>query len=35
MRHLLRKSIPFVHAALIGSLAAAVLAAVAVLISHS
>jgi hypothetical protein len=35
MRHVLRKSIPFVRAALIGSLAAAMLAGVAMLISHS
>ena len=35
MRRVLRKSIPFVHAALIGTLAAAVVAGVAMLISHS
>jgi hypothetical protein len=35
MRHVLRKSIPFVQAALIGTLAAAALAGVAFLISHS
>jgi hypothetical protein len=35
MRHALRKSIPFVQAALIGTLAAAALAGVAFLISHS
>jgi hypothetical protein len=35
MRHVLQKSIPFVQAALIGTLAAAALAGVAFLISHS
>lgn len=35
MRRALRKSIPFMQAALIGTLAAAVLVAVAMLISHS
>jgi hypothetical protein len=35
MRRVLRKSIPFVQAILIGSLAAVVLAGVAMLISHS
>jgi hypothetical protein len=35
MRRVLRKSIPFVQAVLIGTLAAAVLAGVAMLISHS
>jgi hypothetical protein len=35
MRRALRKSIPFVQAALIGTLAAAVLAGIAMLISHS
>jgi hypothetical protein len=35
MRHVVRKSIPFVQAALIGTLAAAALAGVAFLISHS
>jgi len=35
MRRALRKSIPFMQAALIGTLAAAALVAVAMLISHS
>jgi len=35
MRRVLRKSIPFVHAALIGTVAAAALAAFAVYVSHS
>jgi hypothetical protein len=35
MRRALRRSIPFVQAALIGTLAAVALAAVAMLISHS
>jgi hypothetical protein len=35
MRRVLRKSIPFVLAALIGTLAAAAVAGVAMLISHS
>jgi hypothetical protein len=35
MRRRLRKSIPFVQAALIGTLAAAALVGVALLISHS
>jgi hypothetical protein len=35
MRRLLRKLIPFVQAALIGTLAAAAVAGVAMLISHS
>jgi hypothetical protein len=35
MRRVLRKSVQFVQAALIGSLAAAALAGVAVLIPHS
>ena len=35
MRRKLRKSIPFVQAALIGTLAAAALAGIAMLISHS
>jgi hypothetical protein len=35
MRRTLRRSIPFVQAALIGTLAAAALAGVAFLISHS
>ena len=35
MRHVLRKSIPFVQAVLIGTLAAAALAGVAFLISHT
>jgi hypothetical protein len=35
MRRVLRKSIPFVQAALIGTLAAAAVAGVALLISHS
>jgi hypothetical protein len=35
MRRALRKSIPFMQAALIGTLTAAGLAAVAMLISHS
>jgi len=35
MRRALRKSIPFVQAALIGTLAAVALAGVALLISHS
>jgi hypothetical protein len=35
MRRALRKSIPFMQAALIGTLTAAALAAVAMLISHS
>jgi hypothetical protein len=35
MRRSLRKSVPFMQAALIGTLAAAALAAVAMLISHS
>jgi hypothetical protein len=35
MRRALRRSIPFVQAALIGTLAAAALAAFAMLISHS
>jgi hypothetical protein len=35
MRRALRRSVPFMQAALIGTLAAAGLAAVAMLISHS
>jgi hypothetical protein len=35
MRRALRRSIPFVQAALIGTLAAATLASIAMLISHS
>ena len=35
MRRALRKSVPFVQAALIGTLAAAALAGVAMLIPHS
>jgi hypothetical protein len=35
MRRAVRKSIPFMQAALIGTLAAAALAGVAMLISHS
>jgi len=35
MRRALRKSIPFMQAALIGTVAAAALAGVAMLISHS
>ncbi len=35
MRRVLRKSIPFVQAALIGTLAAAALAGVAILVSHT
>jgi hypothetical protein len=35
MRRVLRRSIPFVQAALIGTLAVAALVAVAMLISHS
>jgi hypothetical protein len=35
MRRALRRSIPFVQAALIGTLAAAALASIAMLISHS
>jgi len=35
MRRMLRRSIPFVQAVLIGTLAAAALAGVAMLISHS
>jgi len=35
MRSVLRKSVPFVQAALIGTLAAAALAGVAMLIPHS
>jgi hypothetical protein len=35
MRRVLRKSVPFVLAALIGAFAAAALAGVAMLISHS
>jgi hypothetical protein len=35
MRRVLRKSVPFVQAALIGTLAAAVIAGVAMLLPHS
>ena len=35
MRRVLRKSVPFVQAALMGTLTAAALAGVAMLISHS
>jgi hypothetical protein len=35
MRRVLRKSVPFIQAALIGTLAAAALAGVAMLIPHS
>jgi len=35
MRRVLRKSVPFVKAVLIGTLAAAALAGVAILVSHS
>jgi len=35
MRRVLRRSVPFVQAALIGAMAAAALAGVAMMISHS